>query len=44
MAGVFVDHVKQNDRRGVAASAIRALLSKGMMRRALAHDYEKNRY
>jgi len=44
MAGVFVDHVKQNRTRGAAATAIRALLSKRVMRRALAHDYEKNRY
>jgi len=44
MAGVFVDHVKQNSRRGAAAAAIRALASKRVMSWALAHDYEKNRY
>lgn len=44
MAGVFVDHVKRNERGGVAATAVRALASKRVMRWALANDYEKNRY
>ncbi|AKT40559.1 pyridoxamine 5'-phosphate oxidase family protein [Chondromyces crocatus] len=44
MAHVFIDHVKQNRQRGVAATAVRAIASKRMMSWALSHDYEKNRY
>ncbi|MCW5831441.1 MAG: pyridoxamine 5'-phosphate oxidase family protein [Labilithrix sp.] len=44
MAHVFIDHVKLNRERGAAATAVRALASKRVMRWALAHDYETNRY
>ncbi len=44
MADVFIDHVKQNKQKGLAASAVRTLASKTVMRWGLEHDYEKNRY
>ncbi len=44
IADVFIDHVKQNKQRGLAATAVRTLASKTMMRVGLEHDYEKNRY
>ncbi|MDI1451121.1 pyridoxamine 5'-phosphate oxidase family protein [Polyangium sp. 6x1] len=48
MTDVFVDHVKQNKQKGLAASTLRALASKTVMGSvmgwALEQDYEKNRY
>ncbi|MCY1083246.1 pyridoxamine 5'-phosphate oxidase family protein [Archangium lansingense] len=44
MADVFIDHVKRNSQRGVAATALRALASKRMMNWALTQDYKNNLY
>ena len=44
MADVFIDHVKRNPQRGVAAAAVRALASKRVMDWALTQDYKKNLY
>lgn len=44
MSDVFIDHVKQNKQRGLAASAVRTLATKTVMAWGLAQDYEKNRY
>ncbi|MDC0715620.1 pyridoxamine 5'-phosphate oxidase family protein [Nannocystis bainbridge] len=44
MSRVFVEHVKRNKERGLAAKLLRKLASPWVMNAALAHDYEKNLY
>ncbi|MEM9596302.1 MAG: pyridoxamine 5'-phosphate oxidase family protein [Acidobacteriota bacterium] len=44
MSAVFIEHVKKNRARGAAATAVRTLASKRLMKWSLAQDYEKNRY
>lgn len=44
MAAVFIDHVKRNKQRGVAAAVIRTLASERVMHAALSYDYKKKMY
>ncbi|MFY0533259.1 pyridoxamine 5'-phosphate oxidase family protein [Nannocystis pusilla] len=44
MGRVFVEHVKRNKERGLAAAVIRKLASTRLMNAALAYDYDKNLY
>ena len=44
MARVFVDHVKLNKQRGIAAAALRTIVSERVLGPSLARDYEKNLY
>jgi uncharacterized protein len=44
MSQVFIDHVKLNKQRGVAAAAMRTLASERMLGAALESDYKNNLY
>ncbi len=44
MSQVFVDHVKLNKQRGIAATALRTLASERVLSAALAKDYQSNLY
>lgn len=44
MSQVFIDHVKLNKQRGIAATALRTLASERVLGKALAKDYENNLY
>lgn len=44
MSQVFIDHVKLNKQRGLAAAAIRTIASERILASSLARDYEKNLY
>lgn len=44
MARVFVDHVKLNKQRGIAAAALRTIVSERVLGPSLERDYEKNLY
>jgi len=44
MSQVFIDHVKLNKQRGIAAAAMRKLASERVLSAALAKDYQNNLY
>lgn len=44
MSQVFIDHVKLNKQRGIAAAAMRKLASERVLSAALTRDYESNLY